>query len=157
MAITKALLNSSLGFAQRNPLVTLGLAAALVIGSIVAGAAVITGIRYNLEDRKIEKMEKKTEEATTGMKGEISDADKAAQERAIEDAIRERTIKPEIQRTTRNLEEARSRTRAARNDYEKARKTNDLGNDSDPRALHERNCAELRELYPGEPIPLCDQ
>lgn len=140
----------------RNPLPYLGVFAGLVILALVLGAGAITAVRHRLQDRKVEKLEQKSDAATEEKQTAQTAADEAAQERAIEDAIRERTIKPEIQRTTRNLEEARARTKGARNDYDQAKK-NTLRDDADSRALHERNCSDLRELYPGESIPLCER
>jgi len=132
------------------------LAILLFVGLIIIGGT-ITAVRYRLQDRKVEKLEKKSEEAIEQKDAAKSEADKAAGERVIEDAIRERTIKPEIERTSRNLEDARSRTKEAQTDYDKARSPKDSqGNDPDSRALHERNCSDLRELYPGETIPHCE-
>lgn len=139
----------------RNPLPYVGGLAVILILALVLVAGAITAVRYQFQDRKVEKLEQKTDEAVTQKDQAKTAADTAAQERAIEDAIRERTIKPEIERTARNLEDARSRTKGARNDYDQAKK-NTPRDDPDSHALHERNCSDLHELYPGDPLPYCE-
>lgn len=155
MATTKQTIERAYEAAAKHPVRYLVIISVLLIAGLVLAVGTITAVRYKLQDRKVDQLERKTEDALKQEDAAKAEADKAAQERAIEDAIRERTIKPEIQRTARNLEEARSRTRGAKADYEQSKKNNP-GNNPDSRAQHERNCAELRELYPGEPIPLCE-
>ena len=134
--------------AQQHPLITLFFATALVIGGLYFGAGVITGIRQAFEDRSVEKLKKeggKHLEAAAG----------AGSVRQAEDQSRRITIRPRIEAATRDLESARARRRAAESNYEKSKHT-PVPN-LDARDLHDRNCADLRELYPNEPIAHCDR
>jgi hypothetical protein len=146
--------------ALQHPLITLSIAAVLglvlLVGGIYFGGAILTGIREAFEDRKVDQLQKKADGAVEQSNAERTAADADAGERKTEDAVRERTIKPEIQRTSRKVDEARARTRRAQTDYENVQKPN-LDHDPDTRALHQRNCSDLRDLYPREPLPFCER
>lgn len=130
-----------------HPMITLVVACVLFYFGLTFGAGFIAGIRHVFEDRAV------TELKTEGDK-HLEAAGAAGAARANEDANRNTNIRPRIEASTRDLESARERRLKAESNYEKSKHTplSDLA----PGDLHERNCADLRELYPGEPSPYCD-
>lgn len=133
-----------------HPLIAIVVACILLYLVITWGGSFIAGVRHVFEDRAVEQL---TTEADEHLKA----AGAAGAERVTEDANREANIRPQIETTTRDLEAARARRRKAESDYENARKTSDSSDGLNADALHQRNCTDLRELYPGEPVPYCDR
>lgn len=129
--------------------------AALVLGLWFFG--VVAGIRHLFENRQVQQLEQKATDAETKAGAQVKQADQLATERAAEDLNRERTITPEIARTSRTVTETRERARKAQANYEKTLTQPDLVIDPDTAALHRRNCTDLAELYPGEQHPACDR
>jgi len=145
-----------LEWAQGHQLLTLIIACVLFYLVMTIGLRLGAGIRHAWENRTINQLEQKADKAESEANKQLDQASREQMNRQAEDLAREETIKPEVERTARDAAAAKERTRRAQSSYEKARKQNsDLGNDSDLHTLHERNCADLRELYPGESIPLC--
>lgn len=86
----------------------------------------------------------------------LTNANATSVERQINDAIREQTIKPEVERTARAARETNERVTRARASYEAAQTNNHRG-DLDDRVLHERNCTDLAKLYPDERFERCER
>jgi hypothetical protein len=133
---------------QKYPLPSLVAAVLFGVVLLYVGAGLITSVRHAIEDAQVNSLEKKAEESQQR-------ANQQGNSRRAEDLNREQTIAPERDRSRRDVVAARDRTRKAEIDYENARKNVPDSGGIDARALHERNCAELRELYPGESIPFC--
>jgi hypothetical protein len=137
-----------------NPILTLAIAVVLFYFAITFGGGVLAGLRHAFQNRTIDKLEKKADASQGKTQSLVNQADQQKLDRHDEDLNRERTIKPQIETASRSVATARSRTDAARRDYEKARNTR-FDRNSNSRALHVRNCTDLRELYPGEDLKFC--
>lgn len=141
--------------ALAHPLITLAIVSVLFYLVVTFGAGLIAGIRHKFEDRQVQQLEQKADQSEQNANKKIDEANEAAGDRQEEDTNRETNIRPRVEVTGRELEVARERRRKAEGNYENSRKN--PRTDSDAGALHERNCAELRELYPGEPLAGCDR
>jgi hypothetical protein len=153
MNITPAL-QSSLAKARAHPLATAIACGVLIFVAFYFGGQFITGIRQAFENHQVNALEKQSEQKQAEAEKSLKDADAASVDRKAEDLQRERNIKPAMKAAAENSEVARARARKAETNYEKAR-TSTPRTDIDLRVLHSRNCADLHELYPGEPIDGC--
>lgn len=135
-------------FALAHPLVTLVLCCLIFYLAITFGAGLVAGVREAFENRAVEKLERQADK-------HLEVAGAADRARTAEDQKRETNIRPRIDTTTKDLAAARARRRQAETNYEKSQ-ANSIPN-LDAHDLHERNCADLRQLYAGEPIPHCDR
>jgi hypothetical protein len=133
---------------HKHPLATLIGAVLLGVLLLYLATGAFDSFRHWREDKAVTGLENKAAQSE-------QQAAKEDVNRQAEDLNRERTIQPELERTRRELAAARERTRKAEIDYENARKNIPDNGGTDTRALHDRNCADLRELYPGESIPFC--
>jgi hypothetical protein len=131
---------------KRNPLVTGLIVLALVAFIWYFGSSIKQKVQDFTTDRKVEKLERQSDDSQQKANAEISEADKASGARAAEDERRRLEIQPAIERSNGNREQARLRTQKAQSDYDNA-KRNPGDSDTDLRALHERNCADYLELY----------
>lgn len=118
---------------------------------------VTSSLTHFFEDREIEQLNQKAGEAENKAAAHVNEAREIAVKRAAEDFNRARQIVPEIERTSRNLAETRERTRKAQINYEKALQPPTPVDDPDITVLHDWNCADLAELYPGEQHPICNR
>ncbi len=119
-------------------------------GGLIQGARnTVTSLQTNSSESQAGREVKQATEAQTS-------ANNTATDRKAEDLYRERALRPEVERTRRSAEEARTRARSAEVNYEQAKKNSNRSR-LDRDSLHRRNCADLRELYPGEFFPGCDE
>lgn len=132
---------------QKHPLGSLFASAMLAILLLYVITSSLATLRHWREDKAVDQLEQKSTAAQNAAAKENINA-------RAEDLNRERTIRPELERTRAAVGDARQRARKAETDYENARK-NPVDSNIDVRALHDRNCADLRELYPNEPIDFC--
>jgi len=136
-----------LNFARAHKIVAALVGAALIFLLYQFAGGVVSGVRGALTSREVSKTEAAAQAAEREAATAISEADAAAVDRKVEDGIRERTIKPEIERTLRVVTHARSRTEEAQKNYEQAQNISVVG--TDDAALYASNCAEYARLYPG--------
>ncbi len=142
---------------KTNPFTTGLIALALAAGLWYFASSFTSGVRHLLENRAADKLEQQANDAQDKAAQKLNEAHQVATDRAVEDLNRARAITPEIERTARAVNETRESARRARTNYENARTKPDLLNDPDTAALHDRNCADLNQLYPGEQRPICDR
>jgi hypothetical protein len=134
---------------KEHKLASLIIAAALIFVIWIYGGAFLSGVRDEFSSRQVQKRETQAATAQEGAQQEKSQADAAAGDRKVEDRIREQSIKPEQERVARGAHDARARTQRAEEHYEQVQK-NYRRVDLDDVRLHQRNCTDLRELYPTE-------
>lgn len=146
-------------FAGRHKLATAICAAAIIIAMVYLGYLLVTAISNGFENAQVERLNKQAAGKQAEANKSLDQANAEAVDRKAEDKLRERTIEPQLEQATQNSQAARERARQAERNYEKSR-TRPSGTDSrvdpDQRLLHERNCTDLRELYPGERIAGCE-
>lgn len=132
----------------------------LIIGVVLCaalwygGGALLNGASELHTSGEVHKTEAQATQAEAQAGASKQAADQTAIDRQVEDQLRERTITPEVRRSERQAAETRARVRDAEANYEKVtkdRSRSPLG----PDALHERNCSDLRDLYPGEEFAGC--
>lgn len=146
-------LRSVVEFIKRRPLVALLIAVAALVLVWYVGSSLRDGIAGASVDRQVTRTEAQADAAEATAADAISEAGEANVERRVEDAVREQTIKPQIERAARRSEDASARRRAAERTNEAHQNFRPV--DLDDRLLRERNCAELAELYPGQQFPGC--
>lgn len=112
------------------------------------GGGVISGVRGAISNAHVAQTEAQAREAQGQAVIAIVEADAAAVGRKVEDGVRERTIKPEIERTSLVVKHTRARTREAQTNYESAQNPSRVVA-TDDALLYARNCADYARLYPG--------
>jgi flagellar biosynthesis GTPase FlhF len=140
---------------RAHKLATAIVGALVIVGALYFGSSLITGIREAFQDAQVNRLNKQSEQKEAEAQKSLDAADKEAVDRAVEDKLRELNIEPQRRQAKENSEQARQRATKAETDYENARK-NINRNSIDERLLHERNCADLHELYPGERVAGCE-
>ena len=140
---------------KEHPLIALGLLLTVCALCFIYGGAFIDGARNAKSQRAVSQTQgaAQTEQSEAGRA--LTHANQEAIDRQVEDGLRRRVIQPEAERTRRAATATRERTRMAQAAYEDVQKHPPRG-DADSRRLHERNCADLAELYPGESIADCN-
>jgi hypothetical protein len=142
--------------AGEHPVAALIAAAVLATVLWLYAGGVITGVKNLFAGSAVQKTEAQASAAESQASGSTAEADRTSADRKVEDRVREQIITPEVERTKRASELTRERLRQAEVNHEKAIKGRG-GDGLDDRALHERNCSDLAELYPGEHFEGCGQ
>jgi F0F1-type ATP synthase membrane subunit b/b' len=139
---------------KERPLIALALATILVALLWIYGGAFVSGVRSALSGRAVSQNQNAAQAEQQQAEAAQTSANQEGVNRKVEDAIRQRTIEPEVQRAGRVAVERRERTRRAEAIYEKARQDS-AGAGLSAGALRERNCSNLRDLYPGRVFDYC--
>lgn len=141
-------------FVKARPAVALVIGIGLLFLLWQFGGGIVARMRLAVtvsSTRSTETQARTEEKAAQGEKGTASEE---KIERRVEDGVRERVIQPEIERTRRAAAESRQRTEKAVRNYE-ATQTGVSRESLDDGALRERNCADLRALYPEQRFKRC--
>lgn len=140
--------------ARTYPVIAAFIAVLILVSVWYFGGAFVSGVQSAFTSRQVEKTEGQAKQAEADAHAALSEANKAATDRTVEDRIREQTIEPERVRTAQAVNSSRSRTQKAEASYEQAQKSFDRHR-LDRHVLHERNCTDLHALYPGENFAGC--
>lgn len=138
-----------------HPVAALIVACGLAATVWIYGGAFWGGVRAAFQDRKVERLQTQAHEAQAGAQTAERAADDTQIERTVEDQRRANEIAPAIERAGRTVAETSAEAQRARARYEQTQK-NSRRDDLDDRVLHERNCADLAQLYPGERFRRCE-
>lgn len=129
-----------------------GLALIVYVYLIVSGA--FSCIESKLTQSQTSRIEKQANTALQEAVDQSRIAHNSQIDRATEDQIQERTITPELTRRRQSAEEARAQSNNAQIYYENAKNPHpSYSVDSD--ALRQRNCSDLKALYPNEQFADC--
>lgn len=152
----KQLLGQGVTIARAHPIATALVAGVVVCLVLYFGSRLATGIREWRENARVEKLQKQADKNMSDAQKSLGEADQAAGDRQAEDTRRELVIEPARRQASENSNQARQRTTQAEGEYEKAR-NGPIDDSIDERTLHQRNCADLHQLFPGESIAGCEQ
>lgn len=120
------------------------------------GSSFVDGISSAFTQAEVTETTRQAEAEKSAARDELREAGAESVNRQIEDSVRTRTIEPEIERTSQASSNARERSQRSSKTYEQSQKS--FRRDGlDDGALHDRNCANLHELYPGEIFRDCER